>query len=68
VKVRVDATAGAIRIGDILVTGSKPGTAMKSQPVNVSGIAMHRPGTVVGKALENLPSGEGEILVLLSLQ
>lgn len=68
VKVRVDATAGAIRIGDILVTGSKPGTAMKSQPVDVSGIAMHRPGTVVGKALENLPSGQGEILVLLSLQ
>ena len=26
------------------------------------------PGTVVGKALQPLPSGEGEILVLLSLQ
>ena len=41
---------------------------MKSQPVNLSGIEMHRPGTLLGKALEPLASGQGEILVLLSLQ
>jgi hypothetical protein len=29
---------------------------------------MHRPGTLIGKALEPLSEGEGEILVLLSLQ
>ena len=68
VKVRVDATKQAILIGDILVSGSKPGTAIKSQPVSVAGIEMHRPGTLIGKALEPLASGEGEILVLLSLQ
>lgn len=68
VKVRVDATKHAIRIGDLLVTGEKPGTAMKSVPVNVNGAAMHRPGTIIGKALEPLSTGEGEILVLLSLQ
>jgi hypothetical protein len=68
VKVRVDATAGSIRIGDLLVTGNKPGTAMRSQPLQVAGTQMHRPGTVVGKALQGLQSGEGEILVLLSLQ
>jgi hypothetical protein len=68
VKVRVDATAGPIAIGDLLVTGTKSGSAMKSQPVEFGGIAMHRPGTVVGKALEPLAGGEGEILVLLSLQ
>jgi hypothetical protein len=28
----------------------------------------HQPGTIIGKALEPLASGEGEILVLLSLQ
>ncbi len=29
---------------------------------------MHRPGTIIGKALEPLSTGEGTILVLLSLQ
>lgn len=68
VKVRVDATAAPIRRGDLLVTAGKPGMAMKSMPVEVGGVAMHRPGTLIGKALEPLESGEGEILVLLSLQ
>lgn len=68
VKVRVDASHGAIRPGDLLVTSDKPGVAMKSEPVNVGGVEIHRPGTLVGKALEPLASGEGEILVLLSLQ
>jgi hypothetical protein len=68
VKVKVDATRGAIAIGDILVTSDKPGMAMKSHPLDLGGVAIHRPGTVVGKALEPLAAGEGEILVLLSLQ
>jgi hypothetical protein len=29
---------------------------------------MHAPGTIIGKALEPLAGGKGEILVLLSLQ
>ena len=65
---KVSASYGAIAVGDLLVTSDKPGTAMKSTPVDVSGISMHRPGTIVGKALEPLREGEGEILVLLSLQ
>ena len=68
VKVKVDATAGAVRVGDLLVTSSKPGFAMLSQCVEVAGVQMHRPGTILGKALQPLASGEGEILVLLSLQ
>ena len=64
----MDASRAAVRIGDLLVTSDRPGTAMRSQPVDVGGIAMHRPGTVIGKALEPLPGGEGDILVLLSLQ
>ena len=68
VKVRVDASAAPIRVGDLLVTSSQPGVAMKSQPVEVAGIKMHRPGTLIGKALEPLDKGQGEILVLLSLQ
>lgn len=68
VKVRVDATKHAIKIGDLLVTSDTPGHAMYSQPVKVGGVTMHRPGTIIGKALEPLQSGRGEILVLLSLQ
>jgi len=68
VRVHVDATAAPIKVGDLLVSGTKPGTAMKSIPVNVNGIEMHRPGTLLGKALEPLASGEGDILVLLSMQ
>jgi hypothetical protein len=68
VKVMVDATAAPIKIGDLLVTSNIPGVAMKSMPVEVAGIQMHRPGTVVGKALEPLDKGTGEILVLLSMQ
>ena len=68
VKVRVDASNGPIQVGDLLVTNDKPGLAMKSVPVEISGVCIHRPGTLIGKALEPLATGKGEILVLLSLQ
>jgi hypothetical protein len=68
VRVRVDARTAPIAIGDLLVTSDTPGTAMKSRPIDVGGAHLHRPGTILGKALEPLAKGEGEILVLLSLQ
>jgi hypothetical protein len=68
VKVRVDASKAPIRKGDLLVTSERPGMAMKSEPINLGGVKLHRPGTLIGKALEPLAGGEGEILVLLSLQ
>jgi hypothetical protein len=68
VKVRVDSSNGAIQVGDLLVTGTKPGVAMRSEPVDLGGNKIHRPGTILGKALEPLSGREGEILVLLSLQ
>jgi hypothetical protein len=68
VRVRVDASKGAIRKGDLLVTSDRPGMAMKSEPIDVAGVKIHRPGTLIGKALEPLASGQGEVLVLLSLQ
>jgi hypothetical protein len=68
VKVHVDAANGAIEPGDLLVTSDRPGVAMKSAPVEVAGVKMHRPGTLIGKALEPLRGGDGDILVLLSLQ
>jgi hypothetical protein len=68
VRVKVDATKHPIKIGDLLVTSSRLGVAMRSQPIRVGGTLIHRPGTIIGKALEPLAKGKGEILVLLSLQ
>jgi hypothetical protein len=68
VKVKVDATRAPIKIGDLLVTSDVPGVAMKSIPLDLGGTPIHRPGTIIGKALEPLAKGVGEILVLLSLQ
>jgi len=68
VKVRVDASNGPIREGDLLVSSSIKGTAMKSEPLVLNGRRFHQPGTVIGKALEPLDKGTGEILVLLSMQ
>jgi hypothetical protein len=68
VKVKVAAQNGPIQIGDLLVTSEKTGVAMKSVPIEIGGAHIHRPGTLIGKALESLQTGTGEILVLLSLQ
>ena len=55
-------------IGDLLVTSNVPGVAMKSEPIDLGGVQIHRSGTLIGKALELLEKGSGTILVLLSLQ
>jgi len=68
VKVKVDASHAAIKVGDLLVTSDTEGLAMKSEPVMMGGRPFHSPGTLIGKALEPLEKGTGEILVLLSLQ
>jgi hypothetical protein len=68
VRVHVTAANGPIRVGDLLATSNLPGVAMRSQPLDLGGTQIHRPGTLIGKALEPLASGEGEILVLLSMQ
>ena len=62
VPCKVTAANGPIQIGDLLVTSSTPGHAMK-------GTARSRMlGAVVGKALEPLPQGTGVIQVLVTLQ
>ena len=68
VRVMVDATRAPVRFGDLLVTSEREGFAMRSEPIEVAGVKIHRPGTLIGKALEPLESGQGEILILLSLQ
>jgi hypothetical protein len=68
VKVKVDASYGPVHIGDLLVTSSTPGFAMRSEPVIIGSAMIHQPGTLIGKALEALDRGQGEVLVLLTLQ
>ena len=62
VRIKADARFGAIRIGDLLASSPTPGHAMRADGDRV------RPGTVLGKALESLPSGQGDVLALLTLQ
>jgi len=68
VKVKVDAQYGPVAVGDLIVSSPTSGYAMVSKPVDFNGTLFHRPGTIVGKALEPLNEGQGEILVLLTLQ
>ena len=58
--VKVDATLYPIAKGDLLVTSSTLGYAMK-----MNGFI---PGTVIGKALEALEGGTGIIRVLVMLR
>ena len=53
---------GPIKIGDLLVTSSKVGYAMKGDSNKI------KVGTVLGKAMESLEKGEGKITVLATLQ
>lgn len=62
VPTKVSAENGAVRVGDLLVTSSKPGYAMKATDRN------KMLGAVVGKALETLNAGTGTIKVLVILK
>lgn len=61
-EIKVSAEGGAIRVGDLLVAGSTPGTAMKADPKDTVF------GSVIGKAMGNLESGEGTIAVMITLK
>jgi len=58
----VTAENGPIHRGDLLVTSSMPGHAMKATD------KLRMIGAVVGKAFGNLESGEGVIEVLVTLK
>jgi len=59
---KVDAQYVAIEVGDLLTTSSTPGHAMKvADPFKAF-------GTVIGKALRPLQSGQGMIPILVALQ
>jgi hypothetical protein len=61
IPVKVTSENGEIRPGDLLVSSSTPGFAMRA-PENP------RPGTVLGKAMDSLDSGSGRIQMLVMLR
>ncbi|MBI3010977.1 MAG: hypothetical protein HYY58_00590 [Candidatus Omnitrophica bacterium] len=60
VTCKVTAENGPIKRGDLLVSASTPGYAMRGEAKQI------KPGMLVGKALEPLAEGEGTILVLIT--
>jgi len=62
VPTKVNAENGPIKRGDLLVTSSTPGYAMKGTDHN------RMLGAVIGKALGNLDSGTGVIEAVITLQ
>ena len=62
VMCKADASYGSIEIGDLLTTSPRKGYAMKAiDPIQVF-------GAVIGKALGNMPDGDGMIPILVALQ
>jgi hypothetical protein len=59
---RAVANNGSIHPGDLLTTSDVPGYAMKATERDRSS------GSILGKAMSTLASGEGLVLVLVSLQ
>ena len=62
VPAKVSAENGPIKVGDLLVTSSTPGYAMKGTDRS------RMLGAIVGKAMAKLDSGRGVIEVLVTLQ
>jgi hypothetical protein len=58
----VDASYGAIKVGDLLTTSPTPGHAMRTDD------PMKAFGAVIGKALQPLATDIGLIPILIALQ
>jgi hypothetical protein len=41
---------------------------MKAQTVDVGGVEIYRPGTIIGKAMQSLDSGKGLVELFVALQ
>lgn len=61
VPMNVDPSMGAIRPGDLLVSGLTGGYAIKADPNRI------KPGSIIAKALESSSKEKGTILVLLTV-
>lgn len=65
VPTKVTAENGPIEPGDLLTTSSTVGHGMKAVPVEIGAVAVHSPGTIIGKALEPFAETTGVIKVLV---
>jgi len=59
---KVDATLAPVRVGDLLVSASVPGHAMRATDTAAAF------GAVIGKALRSLEHGRGLVPILVTLQ
>ena len=60
---------GPVKRGDLMVTSSLPGHAMKAIPAIVNGIEIYPTGAIIGKALENFDGeGSGMIKILVNVK
>lgn len=69
IPTKVSGENGPIKRGDLLVTSSTPGHAMKAQPIEINGHTFYPSGIILGKALENFDgSGTGLIKVMVNVK
>ena len=64
---KVDAST-PIKAGDLLSISPSAGVAARAQQITVEGVSFFAPGTIIGKALQDLESGTGFIAVFVSLK
>jgi hypothetical protein len=67
-QVKASALSSAIQPGDLLSSASEIGYATKAAEVSIEGIKTAMPGTIFGKALEPLETGQKLIYVFVTLQ
>jgi hypothetical protein len=65
---KADATGAPIKAGDLLSISPSAGVAAKAQMITIDGYSFYAPGTIIGKALQDLESGSGVIAVFVSLK
>ncbi len=67
-QVKASAFASVIQPGDLLSSASEIGYATKAAQVSIEGVKTAMPGTIFGKALEPLETGQKLIYVFVTLQ
>lgn len=69
IPTKVTTEGGVIHRGDLLVTSSTPGAAMRATPVTIGDVTFYPSGIIIGKALENFDGeGTGLIEVMVSVK
>ena len=68
IATKVTAENGKIEVGDLLVTASTPGHAMKAKQMTINGADIYPTGAILGKALQSLGEERGVIKVLIMLR